>query len=566
MKKILNYLIITGGCLLILLFSWYLPKYKYLSETKSNNYVLTDFIKWKETSKGLILSQKNFLFEYKTKGQAHLLKPGDLLTAVDFKPVTRLYELNEVLKKSSENQIYNYTIERDEPDLAVPLVLNYLIEIKSSPLFLLIENPKSWNLQLVINLMGFMFYMIVALILFPFFRRQNIKSSIPFLLTISCTILLFFTGLFRQLGIITGWSLAFQFLDSIGIELWILSICLTISGWFMSNTDLNNKFSYFISFTSLFPFFVFEYLYHIQEVIGINLEQYSNYLLLTTLTALFIYFSGLCFRLFFTGKKLQAILIIALSGFSIILTWIYRHPVQNFSLAAILLLSIPSGISSFRVWQLGNVRVVLTNTLLITFIFIILILFYFSIHSILPDIILKSPYAGLSEILLLMVIGIIIYGFYRLNIRLFSKFFTTPAAKKEQNFKELTQKIINSSSSLVLLDEFSNGLTEFLNSKNIIVNLAEKNIYDVEFPMQKNKLFIWSQNKILSPQIFESEIEKKLFQNDVQLLFIESLKEGKYLEVLVERKKNGKYTLGEVEKITALIKQAKLSLDLLTLL
>ena len=535
------------------------------------DYASTDWIQWQNDSLGLVA--KKILSPAESAYSDNYIQKGDRLIHLDYRPAGKPEVVKVFVQKSTPGTVITYGIERAEDGHREPL----LIPLSFFPPGTLYEYPVGGMIFMLYNIGACVVIIFLAVLLFPFLSSQWKVNGFMFLLLLS--------GLSVHLLNAGRAFNLFQHVQQpeIGIVYDKILILSQAFGWILASlavfklnhpkAHLSTSIFYLISLIAG-GYLVYQILYDLNSI-------YSHYPYLTAVVAWIFLLSNLQVpslnqlktgTLSFRSLKifqfiLQAILLL-IAGWMLI--YPTRLPTNELLIACHIPLMYTVLLQTRSGFKYGKVNTILVRTLVLLTVYGILTALYYWASGI--------PFTrSMVHIGFVLGISVLIYRLaerYRFRVE---NFLATARERKRKQFLQFIQHLPRIINSQELIEESRKHTQDYFETELCNIRVVPKEAMpeverfsgeEIQFILEqtgKENRF-WARSKELSGLIFNPQIEQKLIQNGIHLLFTFFLAGGEKGWLILGKRKKGFYNLEDVETVIQLVQQMRLSLDILYLI
>ena len=544
-----------------------------------------DWITWKNTEKGVEAVSIHPLMRQRQKLEGASIEEGDILRKIDFLEVWQAETVDLLIHRSPPGKVFIYTVDRKDPGSFSGVIKSFFVRNSYQPQFAVYKNVWLWNLFVWLPASGTLISLVSLLILFPILRT-HLKRNWPILAAMALSMLCFFVLLARHLYLLVetdltrflpdrNFTLIFAALLSAyavvyllshlktglkgiavpvaiaGIGLVFMTLKALLSGefWLYSQLVKNSVMAFF---TSLVFFSLIASLLERWKERS-RADQLFHVIALAFSGGLGTIWGGKIFSLHFLPDPGEGTLFLSMGAIAI--------PLVNLAAGEL---------------KFGKVSVVLTRTIFYLIFALFALFFAFALHEVLIYAGLEIRYQYLLEIALLILVFFALQSLYLSNQHRLRQYFISTQQEKRDHFNQFISLIPQYTSSEKLTKDLSAQLQIYLGTERVCVwmkedslplmleNFSEEKLTGIAEHLIKKTGF-WARNSQLSEIELPPAIDQFLTEAQFFQVHPIAVKEDQYGLLFLGRKKQGVYNLGDVELLSRVIQQTRLTLDVLDL-
>lgn len=544
-----------------------------------------DWVRWADSSRGIVAAEVHPLLKNHPEWEDDYIREGDILRGVDYFPVYKAEAVEDLVFRSAPGKFFIYQVERINPYSFTPEIVNVWVGAGFVPRLAFSENGILWTAFFWMNAIGSLLSLISILILFPILRGPSRERFSLFLVLIA-SFLLFTTQLIRHIYFLVesdftklGTEKAFL----MGILFWMA---------FYATIYLISRIEKGLRWTVIVPGILTGILFF-AGIWALHSGIFWVYSDLVVHVALFYLLAHIAAALLISSisnwkaKSLQDRFFHALSlVVSVAIMFVYADALFGWNLLptyqeptlflAQLCLFIPLANSAVSQLKFGKVSVVLTRTLLYILFAAGTFILYLLIRAALNAFGVRFIYQNVLEVSILILVGIVLIGLYRNFSDRFQKYFILMQQKKRQQLERFISLIPQHSSSYQLIEDLRGELTAYFETEITDLWLSEEKIPETIASFKEEELFkikdklrnqdqFWTLNKQLNPSLLYP-FESRLQASGLHLVYLLDVNEKQTGLLTMGKKKRGVYNLEDLEIISRIIQQIRLTLSVLQLL
>ena len=544
-----------------------------------------DWVRWADSSRGIVAVEIHPLLRSHPEWQEKFIRKGDILRSVDYYPVYKAETVEDLVYRSAPGKFFIYQVERINPYSFTPETVNVWVGTGFVPRFAFAKNGRLWTAFFWVNAFGSLLSLISILIIFPVLRG-GYRDRLSIFLVLIASFFLFTTQLIRHI-----YFLVESDYSKLGPEKAFLMGILVWLG-FYATIYLHSRLEKGLKWTVIPPA-ILSGLFLFAAIKAMYSGVFWAYSELVVNAALFYFlahvlsvmvismlrdwkYKSLQDRIFHIVSILTSILILVVYTGGLF-GWSFTPPTHEPSLfVAQLCFFIPLANSAFSQLKFGKVSVVLTRTLLYILFAAGTFIAYLLIRAALHAFGVRFIYQNILEVSLLILVGIVAVGLYRQFSDRFQKYFILMQQKKRQQLERFISLIPQHSSSHQLIEDLRKELTAYfetditdlwLNEEEIPQTMAaftEEELFKIKDKLRQQDKF-WTLNKQLNPSLL-FPYESRLQASGLHLVYLLDVNEKQTGLLAMGKKKRGVYNLADLEAISRIIQQIRLTLSVLQLL
>ena len=544
-----------------------------------------DWVRWADSSKGVVAVEVHPLLGSHPEWKEKYIREGDMLRSVDYYPVYKADAVEDIVFRSAPGKFFIYQVERINPYSFTPERVNVWVGAGFKPQMAFSDYGVLWTAFFWVNAIGALLSLISILILFPILRGPKRERFSLFLVLIG-SIMLFITQLIRHI-----YFLVESDFSTLGAEKAFLIGILFWMGFYATSylhSRLEKGLRWMVIFpgvlSALFLFAAVKALYSGYFGIWSDLvvEGAMFYFITHVLAVLVISvltdwnLKSLQDRFFHVIAILVSLGIMGIYAGGLFNWQWLPAPSEPTLFLGMLCFFIPLANSAVSQLKFGKVSVVLTRTLLYILLATGVFILYLLIRAALNAFGVKFVYQNLLEISLLILACIILVGLYRNFSDRFQKYFILIQQKKRQQLERFIALIPQQSSSYQLIEALREELIAYFETDRTDLWLNEEQVPDSLAEFTEEELFtikdklrgqenFWTLNKQLNPAAL-FPFESRLQSSGLHLVYLLDVNEKQTGLLVMGKKKRGVYNLADLEIISRIIQQVRLTLSVLQLL
>jgi heme/copper-type cytochrome/quinol oxidase subunit 4 len=536
-----------------------------------------DWVTWIDDAEGVRAMAVHPIIRNNELLTGRYIMPGDLLTHIDRIPMRKAEAVNEIIFHSVPGKVLLFTVKRE----GSPVPVNLLITTSYLPRFSYFEVPALWSLYPWLVAIGSFLSLLSLLILFPVIRpelREN-GSSAGVLL---CGLLLFVLLFLRALTLLfsTDYSLStFEILST-----FICCVLIVALAVFYFHSRLSGKWKWAAFIPATIGILLL-----VKAQSWIFSDDFGRYSPLLIHSLLFFFalisFTGMLLNLFSSMGSLSradwvfhsvALVLLGYLGWT---TAPFRpmEVTESTAFLSSLAFLIPVLNTAASRLKFGRVSLVLSRSIQFALFALFSLVLYFLIHQTLSYLGLNFRYQPFLEVSTLILFILLFRGIYAAYEPQLRKYFVFALDRRREQFQQFMSRIPQYTSSRQLSEDAVRETAAYVGCNKVFLWLdGEKEIVGkpafgpAELEPILNSLAAstepWSQNPQLPSVDIPAEQAEQLFQWGIQLVFPLRVKENFQGLFLMGSKNRGVYNLDDVEQVSRLVQQTRLTLGVLHLL
>jgi signal transduction histidine kinase len=551
-----------------------------------------DRIVWENTPKGVIVKQVHPLLMNRQQGQKDKISVGDRLLRIDYNEIYRAGVMDTISWAATSDHVF--VAEMEKNDGFTKEKTNLFLENSYHLTFSFNENTHYWRIMLWVLGGGLFISILILLILFPLIQTNRADNRILLGLIIAA-LSFFLLQMLHYLQLIIqndreSWI-------NIGFERVFIVLYVAFLAWYAVQylwfeTRSQAKWRLVPSFIS--AAFCIYGVYHL-IFISENLKYFHALIENVCLLFFFLHlFVGNAFALLADNEAntendnpiqnwINGILSLLIAGWAImdisrslfsgtlssnehllfVFGFLQFYPIIN---AAALRL------------KFGKVSLVLGQTIQYLIFFFVCIFTYAGVSQLVALWFVGNPYQSLISITAAIVAIMIIRGIYLANEKYIRKYFILSQQEKEEKIRFFIAQIPQYSAVSKLIAEVKQKLAEYFETENVYFwwkgefeNEFEKNENEAKiaeiYTLLAKEQAIWSRNKEISDLQLPPELETYALSLPYFLMVGITVNEAHYYGLLfLGKKKKGVYNLSDLEIISQMMQQTRLTLNVLQLI
>lgn len=554
-----------------------------IPDTTDDYYGGNDWVRWANTPNGVVAVDVHPLVRNNAYLKDRYIEVGDRLVSIEFVKIADAAQAEDMVHRFPTGKAMLYWVERDtsfsnEQELKDIILLN-----SYQPQFSFHEKPLLWSLFPWMTVPGVFLALVSLLIVFPILRTRA-ASNWPELAVLFTALLMFVGLLVRHMFLLVqteyfalGFERAFTSIFLCLLYLYpILFLLALLKGrwkwvavlpagagicmlWLVLPQVVGGQFWIYdqtaIRFTEVF------FIGGVLASLGISIaEKWAS-----------------------RSRMDKVFHVVSAAYCGLLLSQLVGLDFMNLSEEFLLFLSlgglfIPLISSTASQLKFGRVSLVLNLSIQYTIFFAIILGLYFLVHFIFDSIGLKFKYQGFLELVVLAILAMALRSLYLAYQDRFRRFFVLSQQDREEQIKRFISLVPQYASSKSLLEDTVRELRNYFGAEKVTIwlrgeevvgyrtDLKDDFLADLFETLKKDGVELWSRNKQLSSLEFPAVLEDALSDGGwdlVNILLVRNEIEGL---LLIGRKKRGVYNLGDMETISRLVQQTRLTLSVLHLL
>ncbi len=545
----------------------------------------TDWVQWEDSAKGIAAVAVHPVITGNTHLKNTHIRKGDILRRIDYREIFEAETVKELVKRAPPGKVFIYQLERILPGAFEPETVSIFVRNSARPRMTFIENIFLWRAGTWIFAAGAFLALMSLLILLPILA-VSIRNSWPVLFVLVATVLVFTLQFFRQLYCLITPELA-----SPGFEQSYLSsfyLLLLIIGPVL----LASKFSgmmRIIALGGLIPaialgiftavklrsgqFWLYE-----EPISSAVFSFFYLCLALALIRSLSLSWKGKspADKVFESGALLLALVFIVYYGGSMAGSLSVPKPGETllfFALAGTLL---PAASLAAGELKFGKVSLVVTQSIVYLLVTVTAIVLYFFIHQSFTYFSIAFRYQVFFEIAFLVLAFFLLRNLYRKYADRFRKYFVLKQQKKIEILNSFIATIPQHTSSEKLIRDLQSHLSAYFEADLVGIPFLSDESTTIPGISREDLLLIretfsntpgcWAKNKQLSSVSLDSGMEKKFIGAGIFQVHLIPVRENHFGFIFLGKKKRGVYNLADVENISRIIQQTRLTLDVLDMM
>lgn len=543
----------------------------------------TDWVRWEDSAKGIVAVAVHPVVTGNEELRGSHVRVGDVLRKVDYREVFEAETIRELTFRAPPGKVFIYQLERKLPGAFEAETINIFVRSSTLPRLTFNENIGLWRSHTWIAALGGFLSLIAFLILLPILRVK-LRENWPVMLVMVVTVLLFLLQFFRQLYYLVDPELSSPEFEQSYLSFFFLVLTMLgpiymasrWRGWIQYAGFAGIIPAVWLSTKSAFLMRSQQFWLYDEPVIGAILGFFFLPVFLglvgyavdewhsrSTADRSFHMLAGL----------VTLVLLIAYGGMA---TGFGEIESEWMLFLALVSVAIPAVSLAAGELKFGKVSVVVSQSILYLLVTATALIMYFLLHQFLSSMAISFKYQVFFELTLLVTAFFLLRNIYRKYSDRFRQYFVLKQQKKVDQLNSFIATIPQHTSSEKLLDDLRENLSDFFETELVEVLMSDEDsdaiegIGNAELAQLRANLEgaagNWARNKQLSSVDIDGDLEDKLMSAGVYQAHYIPVKEKYFGFLLLGKKKRGVYNLSDVETISRIIQQTRLTLDVLDLL
>lgn len=543
-----------------------------------------DWVEWEDSPEGVVAAQVHPIVEFNPILKGNYIQEGDLLLAFDQKAVYKAEVVNQITAASPPGTPFLYQVQRKDPFAFSTVGEGIILENSYAPAFSFYKNPTLWGFFPYLLVLGVLLSLIILLIVYPL-MKPNMSTNRPVFAVIVVAFMVFGLLFLRQFNLLVRneyVNLSFEK----GFTLIFFAVLLNY-GFTANLIHLRRKMALWLlpSMLTGLGLLIFTGLCLFNGPFGVYREVLISAALFYFNLHVFVFLMTSVLRKWGTRSRIDRVFhLLALAYTLVLIVWyavVLGNPTHASPETALFLsygtLFIPLISSAASQLKFGKVSVVLTRSLQYIVFAALALVLYFLINRLLSQFGVNFRYQNFLELAILIVVMILIRSVYQLYEDRLTQYFVLAQRKKQLEIEAFISTIPQHTSSRELIRDLKDQASRYFGTSFVEIwiknepaaalpdNIDEEGAEHIYLALRDAGLY-WSANKTVASARISPDAESLLNQTPADLANSLMVNEEMYGFLLLGPKNRGVYNLEDLEIISRMLQQTRLTLGVLHLL